>query len=153
MSARDKLTPEQRAALAQQIGDAQPARNSLLMSFGTSVQDRRQHDHTTQREDWYCLNLAAYMGEHAAPVLRRLLDAEARAERYRIAWGMARSRAISTGGAADRYAARARDAQEVIQHMLFTVIAGQMALHQANRERQELRERVAELEAERGEPQ
>ncbi|MFD1656971.1 hypothetical protein ACFSL4_01655 [Streptomyces caeni] len=76
MSARDKLTPEQRATLAEQLGDALPARNSLLMSFGKSVQDRRDHDHTTQREDWYCLNLAAYMGERAAPVLRRLLDAE-----------------------------------------------------------------------------
>jgi hypothetical protein len=83
VSAREELTPEQRATLAQQIGDARAARNSLLMSFGKSVQDRREHDHTTQREDWYCLNLAAYMGERAAPLLRRLLDAETEVDRLR----------------------------------------------------------------------
>ncbi len=59
--------------------------------------------------------------------------------RYRIAWRMARTRALSTGSAADRYAARARDAQDALQHMLFTVIAGQMALKAAT-------DRVAELE-------
>ncbi|UQA91215.1 hypothetical protein [Streptomyces halobius] len=83
MSTPESLTPEQRATLDEQLGDAQPARNSLLLSFGKSVQDRREHDHTTQREDWYCLNLAAYMGERAAPVLRRLLDAEAEIDRLR----------------------------------------------------------------------
>ncbi|MEV5953765.1 hypothetical protein AB0M11_08300 [Streptomyces sp. NPDC051987] len=76
-----------------------------------------------------------------------LAVSEQRSERRRIAWRMARSRAISTGGAADRYAARSRDAQEALQHMLFAVIAGQLALHEANRERKELRARVAELEA------
>ncbi|MFK0154199.1 hypothetical protein ACIQVK_19265 [Streptomyces sp. NPDC090493] len=97
---RELLTPEQRTALAQQLGDAQqPARNGLLMAFGESVQERRDHDHTTQCEDWYCLNLAAYMGERAAPVLRRLLDAEARADRYRTAWQRARTRARSLAGA------------------------------------------------------
>lgn len=83
MSARDELTPEQRATLAQQLGDAEPARNSLLMPFGESIRDRRDHDHSTQSEDWYCLNLAAWMGEKAAPVLRRLLDAEAEIDRLR----------------------------------------------------------------------
>lgn len=87
MSARDRMTPEQRAALAQQLGDAQPARTELLASFGESVQNRAEHDHTTQREDWYCLNLAAYMGERMAPVLRRLIDAEAEIERYRERYG------------------------------------------------------------------
>ena len=83
MSARDELTPEQRTALAAQLGDAKPATAGLLMSFGKSVQDRRDHDHTTQREDWYCMNLAAYMGERAAPVLRRLLEVEADVARLR----------------------------------------------------------------------
>jgi hypothetical protein len=71
---------------------------------------------------------------------------ETRAARYRIAWGTARTRAISTGGAADRYAARARAAQEALQHMLFTVIAGQMALKVATDEAAELRARLAEYE-------
>lgn len=78
-----------------------------------------------------------------------LVVSEQRSERRRIAWRMARSRAISAGGAADRYAARSRDAQDAVQHMLFAVLAGQLAMHEANRERQELRARVAELEAER----
>ncbi|MGW2742332.1 hypothetical protein [Streptomyces sp. NPDC001450] len=47
-------------------------------------------------------------------------------DRYRIAWRIARTRALSAGGAADRYAAHARDAQEALQHMLFAVIAGQL---------------------------
>ncbi|MYR61142.1 hypothetical protein GTY54_34600 [Streptomyces sp. SID625] len=128
------------------IGDAKPAAPSLLVSCGQSVKNRLEHDHPTW-EDLYCLNLTSYMGERMGPVLRRLLDAEARAERYRTAWKLTRTRAISTGGAADRYAARARAAQEALQHMLFAVIAGQLALHEANRERQELRARAAELEA------
>lgn len=141
-----------RAELAELIGTAKPATDRLLQQLAQSVRDRSEHDHTTQREDWFCMNLTSFMGERMGPVLRRLLDAEARAERYRIAWGMARTRAISAGGAADRYAARSRDAQDALQHMLFTVIAGQMALHEANRERQELRARVAELEAARPAP-
>lgn len=126
MAAYDRLSAGERATLAEQLGDAQPARNSLLMSFGTSVRDRLDHDHATQREDWYCLNLAAYMGERAAPVLRRLLDAEASAERARTAWGLARTRARSLAGAADRAAARARAGQQALQESVFTILAMQM---------------------------
>ncbi|MFJ4365092.1 hypothetical protein ACIP4S_13165 [Streptomyces chartreusis] len=88
---RDELTPLQRMTLARQLGDVQPARSELLMSFGTAVLDRREHDHTTQREDWFCLNLAAYMGERAAPVLRRLLDAESEIARLRDELAASRS--------------------------------------------------------------
>lgn len=126
MSARDRMTPEQRATLAQQLGDAQPARTELLASFGESVQNRAEHDHTTQREDWYCLNLSSYMGERMAPVLRRLINAESDAERYRTAWRLARGRAISTGGAADRYAARAHELQTALQDSLVAVIGVQI---------------------------
>lgn len=73
-----RLLPEDVAAIAELIGDAKPATPALLVSFGKSVRDRREHDHSTQAEDWYCLNLSAYMGERMGPVLRRLLDAEAR---------------------------------------------------------------------------
>lgn len=72
------LTAEQRATIAQQLGDAKPATSGLLVQLGQSVRDRLAHDHTTQREDWFCMNLSSYMGERIAPVLRRLLDAEAR---------------------------------------------------------------------------
>ncbi|MFJ4649511.1 hypothetical protein ACIP6Q_39255 [Streptomyces bobili] len=73
-----RLLAADRSAIAELIGDAKPAAPSLLVSFGESVRDRREHDHSTQCEDWFCLNLAAYMGERMGPVLRRLLDAEAR---------------------------------------------------------------------------
>lgn len=126
MSLHDALNPEQRAALAEQLGSAKPAAVGLLMSFGTSVRDRREHDHTTQREDWYCLNLAAYMGERVGPVLRRLLDAESRADRYRTAWRLARQRALSLAGAADRASKRARAGQEALQEAVFTILAMQM---------------------------
>ncbi|MFI5973549.1 hypothetical protein [Streptomyces sp. NPDC051452] len=126
MSARDELSAEQRATLAAQLGDTQPARASLLISFGKSVQGRREHDHTTQSEDWYCLNLAAYMGERAAAVLRRLLDAEARAERYLTAWKLCRTRALSLAGAADRYAARARQGQTALQDALVAILGAQV---------------------------
>lgn len=66
-----------RLTLAQLIGDVKPASAELLHAFGESVRDCREHEHP-KGEDFYCLNLAAWMGEHAAPVLRRLLDAEAR---------------------------------------------------------------------------
>lgn len=142
-----ELTDEQRAVIAELIGNARPATDQLLLEMAQQIRDRREHDHSTGADwDWYCLNASGWLGDKAPTVLRRLLDAEARVAelesrgaRYRIAWGMARTRAISTGGAADRYAARARDAQEALQHMLFTVIAGQMALKAAT-------DRVAELE-------
>ncbi|SFF12146.1 hypothetical protein SAMN05216251_108252 [Actinacidiphila alni] len=76
------LSPEQRATILAQLGDAKPATDGLLESFGKSIADRRGHSHPTW-EDIFCLNLAAYMGEKAAPVLRRLLDAEAEVEGLR----------------------------------------------------------------------
>jgi hypothetical protein len=157
------LSEQQLAEIRAQIGDAQPATNGLLESFGKSIADRVGHDHTTQREDWFCLNLAAYMGEKAAPVLRRLLDAESRAERYRIAWRMARTRAVSVGGAADRAGARVRELLPALQEAVFATIAMQMerdaaldeaarlrlAWKSARRGRATARTRTAVLEAER----
>ncbi|MFE2469746.1 hypothetical protein [Streptomyces mirabilis] len=55
------LAPEQRAKLAAQLGSALPAHNSLLLSVGESIRERRG----------------------MAPVLRRLLDAEAEVDRLR----------------------------------------------------------------------
>ncbi|MFE3578770.1 hypothetical protein [Streptomyces vinaceus] len=69
---------EQAALLAEMIGDVQPARVTVLLSLGEAVRDQREHDHS-QREDWYCTNLVAFMGERMGPVLRRLLNSEAKA--------------------------------------------------------------------------
>lgn len=62
----------------------------------------------------------------------RRLRAEHR--RYRIAWRMARTRALSTGGAADRYAARAREGQTAMQDMLGALLGAQMELDEARAE-------------------
>ncbi|MET7776295.1 hypothetical protein ABZU94_10540 [Streptomyces mirabilis] len=61
MSAREQLTPKQRVMLAQQLGSALPAHNSLLLSLWESIRERRG----------------------MAPVLRRLLDAETEVDRLR----------------------------------------------------------------------
>jgi hypothetical protein len=72
------LLPEDLATIAALIGGAKPAVPGLLVQLGESVRDVRAHDHSTQCEDWYCLNLTSFMGERMGPVLRRLVDAEAR---------------------------------------------------------------------------
>lgn len=69
---------DEHATIVALIGNAKPARDGLLVQLAESVRDRREHDHSTQREDWYCMNLTSFMGERMGPVLRRLLDAEAR---------------------------------------------------------------------------
>ncbi|MDT0387878.1 hypothetical protein [Streptomyces dubilierae] len=74
------LTAEQRAAIAELLGDARPATAGLVEQLAESVRDRLAHDHSTQREDWFCLNLTSFMGERMGPVLRRLLDVEARVD-------------------------------------------------------------------------
>ncbi|MFM9602730.1 hypothetical protein [Streptomyces turgidiscabies] len=82
-----RLTAEQRAKIAEQLGDAKPAAPGLLVAFGESVRNRREHAHPTW-EDLYCQNLSSYMGERMAPVLRRLIDAEAQVAELEagIAW-------------------------------------------------------------------
>lgn len=74
------LSPEQRATILAQLADAQPATAGLIESFASAIYQRAHHEHPSW-EDFFCLNLSSYMGEHAAPVLRRLLDAEAEVER------------------------------------------------------------------------
>ncbi|MET8291493.1 hypothetical protein ABZV80_40925 [Streptomyces sp. NPDC005132] len=75
------IPADERTALAALLGNAKTARDSLVQQLARTVRDCAEHDHTTQREDLYCLNLISFMGERMAPVLRRLLDAEAEAER------------------------------------------------------------------------
>lgn len=71
--ARDLPDTQFRARLA----GARPATDSLLLALAEASRDLRTHDHPTGIEDLYCTNLAAWAGERVAPVLRRLLDAEA----------------------------------------------------------------------------
>ncbi|MEU3289946.1 hypothetical protein [Streptomyces longwoodensis] len=82
MTGPEQLLPDQRDEIAELIGDVKPASPGLLVSFGQSVRNRREHEHP-KWEDLYCMNLSSYMGERIAPVLRRLLDVEAEAEALR----------------------------------------------------------------------
>jgi hypothetical protein len=65
------------ADIAALLGHAKPATNGLITTFVEATANVRKHEHP-EHEDFYCLNLTSYMGERVAPVLRRLLDAEAR---------------------------------------------------------------------------
>jgi hypothetical protein len=76
------LTADERAGLADLIGDVKAANAKLLNAFGESVRDCREHEHP-KSEDFHCLNLTAWMGERAGLVLRRLLDVEAENGRLR----------------------------------------------------------------------
>lgn len=77
------VTDGRLAKLAQQLGDAKPARDALLASFGQSIVDCREHNHASQHEDLHCMNLTSYMGERMAPVIRRLLNAESERDALR----------------------------------------------------------------------
>lgn len=79
---RDDLTSQQRAKLAGLAGPGVPAPASLLLRLAEAVRDRREHVHEP-REDIYCANLTAWLGERMAPVLRRLVEAEAEVARLR----------------------------------------------------------------------
>ncbi|MCI0386205.1 hypothetical protein [Streptomyces sp. CNQ085] len=74
---REPLSAEVREQVAALIGEAKPATDGLLEQIAKSIRDRREHEHPTW-EDLYCLNVTSWMGERMGPVLRRLLDAEAR---------------------------------------------------------------------------
>ncbi|MEV8600491.1 hypothetical protein AB0465_11495 [Streptomyces griseoviridis] len=76
----EPLKPRQRAKLSDLIGATKPAGDRLLESFAEAVRERREHEHP-KWEDLFCMNLSSYMGERIAPVLRRLIDAEAEVER------------------------------------------------------------------------
>ncbi|MEU6661200.1 hypothetical protein [Streptomyces sp. NPDC046821] len=71
------LSPVQREAVAAALGDAKPVGPEVLATLAQATANVREHEHP-EWEDLYCFNLVAYMGERMAPVLRRLLDTEAR---------------------------------------------------------------------------
>ncbi|MFJ8145988.1 hypothetical protein ACIQ6R_13040 [Streptomyces sp. NPDC096048] len=85
-AAPSKLSAEQRDAIVRHLGEAKPATDSLIVGLAKTVQDRREHEHPTW-EDLYCLNLVSWAGERMGPVLRRLLDAEARVAELEAAQG------------------------------------------------------------------
>ncbi|TXS78650.1 hypothetical protein [Streptomyces sp. sk2.1] len=126
------MTPEQREAIAHQLGAAKPATDGLLGSLAESVTNVRTHDHP-KWEDLYCMNLTSYMGERMAPVLRRLLEAEAEWVAFR-----------------DQRNAVCADNEELLARVERSGLARLQAENETRtvvRERDALRARVAELEA------
>lgn len=85
MSAQYQLPREVREQIAKDIADAKPATPGLLVQLADSARQVREHDHATQREDFFCLNQTSWAGGRIAPVLRRLLDADAEVDRKRAA--------------------------------------------------------------------
>lgn len=66
------------------IGDTVSASDALIKRLADTVRDCRDHDHNNGgAEDLYCGNLFGWAGERMAPVLHRLLGAEAEVERLR----------------------------------------------------------------------
>jgi hypothetical protein len=92
-----QMPSEQRAAVAELIGDVKPATARLVEQLAQSIRDRREHEHPTW-EDLYCLNLTSWMGERMGPVLRRLLDAEERVERRRARLAAAEADLLNVRG-------------------------------------------------------
>ncbi|MEU3289944.1 hypothetical protein [Streptomyces longwoodensis] len=82
---------------------------------------------SARHEAHAALTRAGYGAEGADRLLSRVeAESAAHARRYRLAWRAAYQRAQGRGWAADRAGARARDMQEALQNMLFTVLAGQL---------------------------
>ncbi|MFM9462811.1 hypothetical protein ACKI1K_08145 [Streptomyces scabiei] len=96
------LNADQRGRIADLLGAAKPAQDRLVEVLAVSVRDCAQHDHTSQREDWYCQNLRSFCGERMGPVLRRLLEAEAELERLTVEVGELRRGVTHAVGAAVR---------------------------------------------------
>ncbi|MER5987998.1 hypothetical protein [Streptomyces sp. NPDC001787] len=96
------LNADQRGRIADLLGAAKPAQHTLVEVLADSVRDCAQHDHASQREDWYCLNLRSFCGERMGPVLRRLLEAEAEVERLTAEVGELRRGGTHAVGAAVR---------------------------------------------------
>ncbi|MFI9012641.1 hypothetical protein ACIGZI_01245 [Streptomyces griseus] len=128
------MRPEQRKAIAVQIGEVQPATDALIGSLAESVANVRNHEHPSW-EDLYCMNLTSYMGERMASVLKRLLDTET--ENARLGAENDTLGNDLTGANLAQW----EDGREIDRLRL--------ALKAVQRGRRELRARVAELEGQR----
>lgn len=120
------LPREIREQIAADIADAKTAMPGLLVQLADSARKVREHDHSTQAEDWFCMNQTSWAGGRVGSVLRRLLDTDAALQKLQRQY----VEAVST--VADLVQKRTTD----------------IRAHNADREELEtLRARVAELEA------
>lgn len=77
------MSTETTTALAALVGPG--ASDELIEDFARAVLERAAHEHPKrgEGEDWFCNNLAGYMGERMHAVLIRLRDTEARLKQIR----------------------------------------------------------------------
>ncbi|NEA42728.1 hypothetical protein [Streptomyces sp. SID11385] len=88
------LTAEQRAQIASHLREAETtATTGLLVDLAEAVANCRNHAHPKYADDIFCENLAGYISARVGPVLRRLVDIEAEAERLRAELAARPSRA------------------------------------------------------------
>jgi hypothetical protein len=121
-----------RAKVAELIGDAKSATDRLVEQLAESVRDRREHEHPTW-EDLFCLNLVSWAGERMGPVLRRLLDAEARVAELEAA---PPSRFTATPAEVDAYL---RTVLAEDTYLRFQQEIGAQALHEVVEDAQKVR--------------
>lgn len=74
-----------------------PASDLVVADMRRCAADVREHDHP-RGEDFYCLNLTAYMGERMAYVLRRLAESEAETQRWKDRCSALADHALELGG-------------------------------------------------------
>lgn len=79
------LSEQQLAEIRALLDGAPPAKDELIVTIAEAYRDRREHEHPKRAEDWFCTNLAGWMGDRMPVVLSRLLDAETEVARLRAA--------------------------------------------------------------------
>ena len=65
------MTDQTASTIRKLLADGRPATDELLVALAEAVRDRREHDHD-RSEDFFCGNLAGWLGERMRPVLARL---------------------------------------------------------------------------------
>ncbi|MEU2593067.1 hypothetical protein ABZ649_04730 [Streptomyces albidoflavus] len=68
------LSAEQRAQIAELIGDVRYSDSNFVVELALAARDCRRHDHPATAEDLYCANLLGWIGERTVFLLRLLLD-------------------------------------------------------------------------------
>lgn len=128
------LSEHLRTALGAALRHREPATDEDVRSAVSDALSVGGHNYTPMIRE-----RLTRAGGRVPAIVRRLLDAEAEAERYRVAWRMAYQRAQGRGWAADRAGARARELQTALQDGVGALLAMQMERNAAQRAAAEAR--------------
>lgn len=78
--------------------DQEPIGDELLAQVVNAMRQVREHDHSRQREDWFCLNLISWAGNTVPSLAKRVLDAERQRDEALATVAQLRA-AVTAGGA------------------------------------------------------